>query len=433
MTADRAVADGASAAEPPALWPFLLPADDRSDPGRVPVRASGTSVEFRDGTVAVCATSGLWNVPLGYGNSAVTAAISSALDSASYLSLFRGSHPLAEHAAEALLAYAGGRFARVIFATSGGSANDAAMKLVRQYWALRGRPERRLIVGLEGSYHGTMFGSHALSGDELLQSAYGLDRRDIRHVPHTDGGRRLRRLVEREGERVGAIVLEPVLGSGAHLVPSTFLETVDELRREHGFLVVADEVATGFHRTGPAFASELWAQAPDLLVASKALSNGSVAVSALLVSRDIAGRFADAGATFIHAETQAGTPAACAAVLATLAEMDRLRIADRARVVADRLDALIERLRAEPGVSGVSGAGAFRALHLRDRRGMPLAGGRVLDLVECIRRAGAIVHPGPSAIQLIPALVYGADEFEALETSIRAGLRHFAAEASHDA
>lgn len=428
MTPDSAAQHGESGGALAPLWPFLLAADHRTDSDRVPVRASGTTVEFSDGTSALCATSGLWNVPLGYGNPVIAAAISAALETASYLSLFRGEHPLAQQAARQLLAFAGHRYARVIFATSGGSANDAAMKLVRQFWVLRGQPERRIIVGLSGSYHGTMFGSHALSGDELLQSAYGLDRRAIRHVPFTDGGRRLRRLAELERGRIGAIVLEPVLGSGAHVLPAEFLDTVAELRRDHGFLVVADEVATGFHRTGPAFASDQWTPAPDILVLSKAMSNGTSAASALLVSAEIATGFADAGATFVHAETQAGTPAACAAVIATLTEMERLRVADRARSVSDRLDDLVERLRGHTAVVEVTGVGAFRALHLRDENGLPLAASRVLDVVECTRRAGAIVHPGPSAIQLIPALVFGDAEFEALEASIRAGLRMFWAE-----
>src|SRR5690606_19135764 len=119
-------------------------------------------------------------------------------------------HRLAADAADALVDLAGAEtYERVIFSTSGGAANDAMMKLVRQYWAVVGDTRRTIVVGLRGSYHGTMYGSHALSGDALLQPLYALDRRGIRHVAHDDDGEQLDLLLQREGSRIAAVVLEP--------------------------------------------------------------------------------------------------------------------------------------------------------------------------------------------------------------------------------
>ncbi len=97
--------------------------------------------------------------------------------------------------------------------TSGGAANDAAVKLARQYWVQKGSGSRSLVVGLKGSYHGTKYGSHALSGDELHQAVYSVDRRSVRHVSHSDDGEELATLLSREGSRVASVVVEPVLAA----------------------------------------------------------------------------------------------------------------------------------------------------------------------------------------------------------------------------
>lgn len=402
-----------------AVWPALVPSGDEVFRAE---SASGVQVTGADGRRYLCADSGLWNTPLGYGNPVVAGAVAEALAVASYLPVFRSSHVLAERAAHALLERAGGRYGRVLFSTSGGAANDTVMKLSRHYWRLRGDQDRRVVIGLEGSYHGLTHGSHALSGDALLHDVYALDRRAVRHVPFDDGGERLAALLEREGHRIAALVLEPVLGSGCRVVPSAFLERVQELRERHGFLLVADEVATGFHRTGPLFASDAWSPAPDALVLSKALTNGTCAAAAVLVRSAVVSAFDEAGALFVHGETQAGTPPTCAAILATLAEFDRLEIPRAAARLAERLERLLSDLAGAPGVVGSSGAGCFRALHLRRRDGSELDGASVAQLVAAVREAGALVHPGPSALQLVPALVFEEEHLRDLERALRVAL-----------
>ncbi|NQX14964.1 aspartate aminotransferase family protein [Rathayibacter sp. VKM Ac-2857] len=397
------------------MWPALVTA---GEPVFRAVSADGVHVTGTDGRRYLCADSGLWNVPLGYGNRAVAGAVAQTLVEASYLPLFRSSHLLAEQAADALLDRAGGRYARVLFSTSGGAANDAVMKLARHFWRLRGA-ERRIVVGLEGSYHGLTQGAHALSGDALLQDLYAVDRRGVRHVPVHDGGDRLARLLEREGDRVAALVLEPVLGSGCVALPDDLLCRVQELRERYGFLLVADEVATGFHRTGPLFASDFWDPAPDVLVLSKALTNGTCAAAAVLVGDSVVSAFDEAGAVFVHGETQAGSPPTCAAVLATLAEFDRLHVADRSAALAVRLDGVLDELQRTGLIHSSSGAGCFRAARLRGPDGALLGGSEVAALVAEIREAGALVHPGPSAIQLVPALVFEAEHVDELARCLR--------------
>lgn len=423
MTSPHAVTSQSAPTAPHALWPAMLPADTVFTPAQTAIGAAGNRIRYADGSSRLCATSGLWNVPLGFGNPAVSEAVARATRDASYLTLFRSPNRYAQIAAERLLEIAGPtRYSRVIFSTSGGAANDAGMKLARQYWSQRGGAPRSLVVGLRGSYHGTMYGSHALSGDELLQEAYGVDRRSIRHVAHDDDGDELGTLLRREGSRVAAVVVEPVLGSGAFPLTDAFVARLLALREDYGFLVVADEVATGFGRTGRMFASDEWAAAPDVLILSKALTNGAMGAAALLVGPRVASEFMRGGWTFVHGETQAGTPACAAAILAVVDELERIDVIKTVRSLAADLAGIAESMRADGLFTRVTGKGCLLGLHLRTDDGERLSGRAVLDVVSAVADHGVQVQPGPSGIGLIPAYGFDAADLLEVDAGVRAGL-----------
>ncbi|MFP3580533.1 daptide-type RiPP biosynthesis aminotransferase [Arthrobacter sp. SIMBA_036] len=404
------------------LWVPLVTQHDFAADTYTAVKADGVYVTFEDGQRRLCAKSGLWNANLGYGNPRIAAAIHKELETASYLPLFRTAHRQAIHASTALLNLPAHPCQRVVFSTSGGAANDAVMKLARQYFVLNGQPERKLVVGLSGSYHGLTYGSQALSGDELGQAMYGVDRRNIRHIRFDDDGAELELLMRREGNRIAAVIIEPVLGSGAEVVPASFIEQLMRHREDHGFLLVADEVATGFGRVSGWFASDEWREAPDVVVTSKGLTNGTSACAALLIAQRVTDAFDKNEAVFVHGETQAGTPATCAAILATIEEMTRLDHQTLNKQVSAGLDKLITELQASKGVGNSTGRGCMRGIKLLTDNGLPLSANAVLAVVKRIHCAGAIVQPGPGRIQLLPALTYTAANFEELHRAIAAGL-----------
>ncbi len=411
---------------PHALWPAFVEPSRQGDPAICLESARGVHVQLADGRTLLDGTSGLWNTNLGYGNEVIAEASSAALRAASYLSTFRYENVYALRAAEALVDATAGRYERVLFSTSGGAANDVAMKLVRHFHALRGDPRRQLVVGLTGSYHGLTYGSLALSGDDLGQQVYGVDRRLIRHVAPNDVDD-LAQLLERQGDRIAAVVVEPVLGSGAIPLGDQFVRALLTAREEHGFVLVADEVATGFGRTGALFASELWAQQPDVLITSKGLTNGTCAASAVLVSEQIARTFHDSGAVLTHGETQAGTPVAAAAIIATLQEMRRLDAVEAGRVVARELDrAVCGLIATRPEAVSTRGAGCFRAVEVTGPGGQALGPAGVTELVEAIRADGAIVHPGIDGIQLIPALTSTTADVQVLLGCVSRGIERVA-------
>lgn len=405
-----------------ALWPSLLPPSQHGQDDVNTVGARGTRVELADGRTLLCGTSGLWNVNLGYGDPGVESAMVDAMREASYLSLFRREHQWARAAADELIAFCGTeRYRRVMFTTSGGSANDLAMKLARHFHAVVGQPRRKIVVGLQGSYHGLTFGAHSLTGEDLGQQTYGIDTRLVRHVPPNDL-EAMRLLIERHAESIAAVVVEPVLGTGAVALTTDFIHGLLELCTRHGILVVADEVATGFGRTGPAFASEGWPRPPDLLILSKALTNGAAAASAVLLGDRIATALTDADAVIAHAETQAGTPVTCAAISAVLHRIQETDLLNRGREVATHLDLALVGLADRPWLEGVTGAGCFRGLTLRGADGGPLNPAAVPAVVRGIADAGAIVYPGPHGIQLVPSLIYTQDEVAELIARVETGI-----------
>lgn len=405
------------------LWPFLLAPADQGRDDLCLVGAHGHRVRFADGRELLCGTSGLWNVNLGYGNAAIADAIAEAAMQASYLGVFRYEHDLARRAAAALIEVCDpARYARVLFSTSGGAANDLAMKLARHYHVLRGEARRTVMVGLKESYHGLTYGAFSLTGDDLGQRVYGVDQRSVRHLA-PNAVDQLHELMAREGRRIAAVVVEPVLGNGTLPLTNTYVDTLLELRDQHGFLLVADEVATGFGRTGDFLATQRWSGSPDVLLLSKGLTNGTCAASAVLTSPAVAIAFTEAGALLSHAETQAGTAITSAAILATLAEFERMDAVTRGRQLADLMATALARPQAfHPLVDRVTGQGCFRSLRIRGAKGGPASPSEVAAMVAAVRTAGAIVHPGPGGIQLIPALTYSQAELNELLNCVLRGL-----------
>ncbi|WP_328913222.1 MULTISPECIES: daptide-type RiPP biosynthesis aminotransferase [unclassified Streptomyces] len=416
------------------LWPMMMPLADADDDGICVVRTSGHRITFADGNTVLCGTSGLWNANLGYGNQAISAAVADALGSLSYAGVFRYENAPARTAAERLIAASAHDWARVIFSVSGGTANDLTMKLARQYHELGGDPARKLVVGLKDGYHGLTFGAHALTGEDLGQRAYGVDTRLVRHVPANDETA-LKALFAAFGRQIAAIVVEPVLGNGAVVLEAGYVEQLGRFADETGALLVADEVATGFGRTGGMFASDGWTRQPDVLIASKGLTNGTMPASALLIRDRVADRFRDTGAVLLHGETQAGTAVTAAAVIATLDEFERLGALESGRTAAAALDAALTRWQSEdPAVLTTCGTGCFRAVVLADPvHGGPLGPVHVLPLVREIRRAGAQVHGGPNGVQLLPALTYSPAEIDELVSIVRDGVAAFSARVRREA
>lgn len=371
----------------------------------LPISANGYVINYADGHSALCGTSGVWNTALGYGNKAIAEAIHQAALDASYLSLFRTSNYYAEQAAEQLLQLSKWDYKKILFSTSGSAAVDTALKICRFRDALQNRFSRKLVVSIRGSYHGMTLAAMSVGGQDLGQKIHQISQSNIRLIDRWNPND-IVKLLQISGDQINAVIIEPVLGSGTLPVNTKVIQEIIKGRSLYGYSIIADEVATGFGRTGPMYASEEWNEQPDLLITSKALTNGTIAASAIFISKDLYSIFECNDVPIYHAETQAGSPISCAAISATIKQFASLDVLSQGLNVSQHVTNWLEYFSESFRGCFREGVGCFQSLHLVNGDGDELASESISSIVEHCRASGATVYPGPSAIQFIPALTY---------------------------
>ena len=262
------------------------------------------------------------------------------LDRVAHTTMLGLSHRPGIELAQRLVELAPPGLTRVFYSDSGSTATEIALKMAFQYWRQRGEEQRTKFVSLRMAYHGDTIGSVSVGGIDLFHSLYRPLLFDTLHAEPGDAADMERLLSEHEGE-VAAVIMEPLVQGAAGMLvhPEGYLRAVRELCDRHDVLLILDEVATGFGRTGRMFACEHEDVAPDLLCLAKGITGGYLPLAATLATERIyegfLGRFEEFR-TFFHGHTYTGNPLACAAALATLdvfAEertLERLAAQDRA-------------------------------------------------------------------------------------------------------
>jgi adenosylmethionine-8-amino-7-oxononanoate aminotransferase len=330
--------------------------------------------------------------------------------------IFAGfTHEPAARLAAALAARAPGRLPWVFYSDDGSTAVEVALKMAYQHWRQRGEERRTLFVAFDDAYHGDTFGTMAAGGVAAYHAAFSGLFFAVRRVRTPASAARgshsppLAEVLEREGDRVAAVILEPMLqGAGGMLVQTpAFLREVRELTRRHGVPLIADEVLTGFGRTGRLFACEHGPVEPDLLCLSKALTGGYLPLAATLASDEIYRSFlsVDRSHTFFHGHSYTANALACAVALESLAlfeEEDRLgRIARLERLFAARLAALAT----HPTVATVRHLGAMATVELHPRSGGGYLDGLGPELARRFLARGLLLRPLGNVIYLLPPYV----------------------------
>lgn len=376
----------------------------------------------RGGRVSVISTSGLWNLALGHGRPELDTAVREQLDRLAYGTLFRGQSEPAERLAQRLVELGPAGMSRVMFCTGGASGVELAAMMAHRVAAEQGHT-RDLVLVLADGYHGTLLGSAALTGEDLQQHWDGIGRSHVIPLPTPGDAADAEDEVDRQtvleetvavlGHRIAAAIVEPVLGSaGVIELPVRWCQRLRALADEYGFLVVADEVATGVGRTGALWAAPPRGLAPDLLVTSKALSGGYLPLGAVLISARVAQVLDASRAAFQHGETQAGNPLACAAALAALDVVTREDLPERAARLGTRARSLIEERR--PSVlRRCTGSGLMLGLHLRGAHGARRPSPELVSaLVSRCADEGVRVHPSPRGISLMPPLTIDSERWD---------------------
>jgi adenosylmethionine---8-amino-7-oxononanoate aminotransferase len=387
------------------LWlPFTqMAAFDPAE--RTFVAARGASLTDARGRTLFDAISSVWTTIHGHGHPAIVAAIAAQAAQLDHVTALGASNPVAETLATRLAALTGLDYA--FFASDGASAVEAALKLALQYWRVAGEPRRTRIAHLATSYHGDTVGAMSVSDIGAFKANFAALCFESIAVDDFDA------VLARDD--VAAIVVEPLVqaAAGMRLIPPERYRPLHELRG--GPLLIVDEIATGFGRTGTLFAFEQLGLTPDLLCLGKGLSGGALALSATLAGRHVYEAFLGApndGRQFFHGHSFAANPIACAAALASLDLFTAERTLERVAELDAALPAVLAPLAAHPRVREIRRAGLMCGIDLQpETPGAAEPQGR--RIADALYERGMFTRPLGDVIQLVPPLCTTLDELRA--------------------
>ncbi|MHB1434293.1 MAG: aminotransferase family protein [Streptosporangiaceae bacterium] len=361
------------------------------------VGGHGSTVVDAAGREYLDALASLWYCNVGYGRTELADAAAEQMRALAGFQTFEYyTNPPADALTRKVAEIAPIPEAKVFLTPGGGSdAVDTAAKLVRAYWRAVGEPSRQVIISRSHAYHGMNAYGTSLGGIPLLTQTYSPLVGQVDQVPWDDA-EALEKTIESLGEsQVAAFFCEPVIGAGGvYPAPEGYLSAVREICRRHGVLFVADEVVTGYGRTGQWFASGRFGLEPDIITSAKGLSSGYLPIGAVIVSQRVADPFWREGATevFRHGYTYSGHPAAAAVALANLELIEREQLVGRVAALEPVLAAAVAPLAGHPLVGEVrAGTGLLAAVEIAEgaRTADPGIGQR---LVAAIRDRGVLTR-----------------------------------------
>jgi len=370
-------------------------------------RAEGTNLIDTAGRRYIDGVSSLWCNVHGHRHPTIDAAVREQLGRVAHSTMLGLSHAPAIRLARRLVDLAPPGLRRVFYSDSGSTATEIALKMAFQYWRQRGGEQARKtrFVSLRGAYHGDTVGSVSVGGIDLFHSTYRPLLFETLTAEPGDAADMGRLFAEHEGE-VAAVIVEPLVqgAAGMLLHPDGYLREVRELCDRHGALLICDEVATGFGRTGRMFACEHEDVTPDLMCLAKGITGGYLPLAATLSTEEVyagfLGEFEEFRA-FFHGHTYTGNPLACAAAVATLDVFEQEHTLERLEPKIALLEELLEPVEALGAVAEVRQRGFMCGIELGDFPPAARAGHRVT--LEA-RRRGAIVRPLGDVVVMMPPL-----------------------------
>jgi adenosylmethionine-8-amino-7-oxononanoate aminotransferase len=380
-------------------------------------RGEGSHLFDGDGRRYIDGTASLWCNVHGHRHPAIDQAVSDQLGRIAHSTMLGLSHPAAAELAGRLVEIAPPGLSRVFYSDSGSTAAEIALKMAFQYQAQRGgeHARRTSFVKLREAYHGDTIGSVSVGGIDLFHAAYGPLWFET-HAAEPGDAADLDRVLTAHGEEVAAVIVEPLVqGAGGILVqPPGYLAAVRKLCDKHGVLLICDEVATGFGRTGTMFACEQENVAPDLLCLAKGITGGYLPLAATLATERIYEGFLGAPEqqrTFFHGHTYTGNPLACAAALANLDVFESERTIENLQPKIRLLGELLEGIEAMPEVAEVRWRGFMIGIDLGEHDPALRMGHRV---TLAARERGALVRPLGDTVVLVPPLSISAEDLRQL-------------------
>ena len=400
------------------------------DPAPIEIeRADGVWLRARDGRNIIDAVSSWWVNLHGHGNLRIAAAIAEQARKMEHVILAGFTHEPAEELATRLRKWVAPELAYLFFSDDGSTAVEVALKLAVQHFSNGGRPEKREIVALAHGYHGDTAGAMSVSDDSPFTDPFRAMRYAVHRVHsaycyrcpvglkretcHIECVGKLETLLEERGDRIAAVIAEPLLQAAGGMIvhPVEFLQQVRALCTRHDVLLIADEVLTGFGRTGKMFACDLAGIGPDLMCLSKGITGGFLPMGATLCSNRVAAAFHSENRmhTFYHGHSYTGNALACASANASLQIFEDEPVFDRisgiAKIHAERL----QQLRKYAAVGDTRQIGTIGAIELQTDDAGYLSAMRP-KLYRFFLERGVLLRPLGNVVYVLPPYVISPEE-----------------------
>lgn len=408
------------------LWHPFTPMAEWTAPDHEPlVLVAGRGVLLRDqhGREYIDGNSSIWTNIHGHNHPRLNAALVEQLGRVAHTSFLGFSNEPAARLGERLIAaYPGDSLGRVFYSDDGSTAIEVALKMAIQYWQLTGHPERARFLAFERAYHGDTMGASSLGGVKLFHSRFSRFQFPVTFLDGLDGLEG----IEDPG-RVAAVVIEPLIQgvAGMRPWPPGMLRDLRAWCDRHGVLLIADEILTGFGRTGGLFACPREDVTPDFVALAKGLTGGYLPLAATLVSRRVYEAFEGGpDRTFYYGHSYTANPLGCAVALASLDLFAEERTLERLAPRIDQLARLLDGLAAHPNVAGIRQLGLIAGIDIARADGSPHPPERRMGARVCLaaRRHGLLTRPILDTITLLPPLCIGAEQLERAVRAIHAAV-----------
>ncbi|NNA16454.1 aspartate aminotransferase family protein [Pseudomonas lundensis] len=408
---------------------------------RIITHAKGVYLWDSEGHKILDGMAGLWCVAIGYGRDELADAASKQMRELPYYNLFfMTAHPPVLELSKVIAEIAPEGMNHVFFTGSGSEGNDTMLRMVRHYWAIKGKPNKKVIISRKNGYHGSTVAGASLGGMTYMHEQGDLPIPGITHIPQPywfgEGGdmspeefgiwaanQLEEKILEIGVDNVGAFIAEPIQGAGGVIVPpDTYWPRIKEILAKYDILFVADEVICGFGRTGEWFGSDFYGLKPDMMTIAKGLTSGYIPMGGLIV-RDEVVDVLNEGGDFNHGFTYSGHPVAAAVALENIRILRDEKIIEKVQAeTAPYLQKRLHELNDHPLVGEVRGVGMLGAIELvQDKATRKRYEGKGVGMIcrQFCFDNGLIMRAVGDTMIISPPLVITRDEIDELVTKAR--------------
>jgi adenosylmethionine-8-amino-7-oxononanoate aminotransferase len=415
------------------IWHPCTQMKDHEKLPMIPIRkARGLYLYDFDGNRYIDAISSWWVNLFGHANKKINEAVKSQLDRLEHVLLAGFTHEPALKLAEKLVELTPDGLERVFFADNGSSAVEVALKMSYHYHRNIGK-ERELFLSLSNSYHGETIGALSVGDVGLYKETYEpLLIKNIQTPVPEDESREatekalyaLEKILRRDGKRISAMIVEPLVqgAGGMHIYSADYLKEARKMTESYGIHLIADEIMTGFGRTGTMFACEQADIVPDFMTLSKGLTGGYMPLSTVMVTEDIYSAFycdySERGKSFLHSHSYTGNPLACSAALATLEIFEKENVLEKNRKKSAYIYEKLKKFRKLENVEKVRNIGMIAAVELSGYSADKRVG---LEVYKYALRKGVLLRPLGNVIYFMPPYIIKRKEIDKMmDTAYRA-------------